>query len=164
MFAGLKRAISKHTSPSHWFLPKHNTASLEQGTSLLSCCGRCSSRAAIGTACSDPACFACLELGFIIFGDNLYIVKALTALEMQPRSQGLGTAEAFSRRSACLKDVIREQQIGRRNQSSRVPERWSVLHLAYSLCKKKSFFNLKSSLKQTPELLQIQQRLNKVQK
>lgn len=136
MFAGLKRATSKHTSQSHWFLPKHNTASLEQGTSLLSCCGCCSSRAAIGTACSDPACFACLELGFILFRDNLCIVKALAALEMQPRSQGLGTAETFSRRSTGLKDVIREQQIGQRNQSSLVPKRWSALHLAYSLCKK----------------------------
>ena len=119
-FAGLERATSKHASLGHWFLPQHNAASLEQGTSFLSCCGRCSSRTAIGTACSDPACFACLVLGFILPGD-VCIVEAPAALEMQLRSQGLGTAEVFNRRSAGLKDVIHESN----RQNKEIKALWS---------------------------------------
>lgn len=35
MFAELERATSKHINLSHLFLPKHNIASSEQGTSLF---------------------------------------------------------------------------------------------------------------------------------
>lgn len=59
---------------------------LGQGINFVSSSDCCSSRKAIGTACSEPACSICLV--FTVFGDNLCIVKAQAALEMQPRSWG----------------------------------------------------------------------------
>lgn len=53
----------------------------------------------VATARSDPACSTCLGSGFILFGENVCIAKALVAPEVQPRSRGLGRAESFNRRS-----------------------------------------------------------------
>lgn len=89
------------------------------------------------TACSDPACFARLVLGFILSGDNLCTVKAPAALEMQLKSQGLGTAEVFGRRSAGLKDVIHESNGQDKEIKALWSQRSSALHLAFSLCKNK---------------------------
>lgn len=54
------------------------------------------------------------------FGDNLCVVKVPAALEMQPRSRGLGTAEVFNRRSAGL-DVIHESS----GQDKEIKALWS---------------------------------------
>lgn len=60
-------------------------------------------------------------LGFTLFGDNLCIVKEPAALEMQLRSQGLGTAEVFKRTSAGLKDVTHESN----GQHKEIKALWS---------------------------------------
>lgn len=115
MLAGLGRATSKHTSPSHSFLPKHGAAHLEQGLVLFPA----AAAAQLGLlALLQPA--ACLVLGFMLFGDKLYIVKAPAALEMQCRPQA-GHREVFNRRAAGFEDVIGESS----RQDKEIKALWS---------------------------------------
>lgn len=88
VFAELERATSKHINLSHLFLPKHNIASSEQGTSLF------------------PALAAAKQQGLgLVLGTTCALLRPLG---MQLRSQGTGTAETFSRRFTGFKDTIHE--------------------------------------------------------